>query len=344
MNKKVLIGMSGGVDSSVAAYLLKNQGYEVYGATMRLHDYTASAEKDAQAICKKLGIDFSVFDLRDKFKQHIIDNFVNEYKGGRTPNPCIVCNKYIKFGAFLDIAKSMNMDLIATGHYAKNFYNNTTKKHELHASPAQKKDQSYFLYNFTQHSLSHTLLPLGNYAKDEIRKIADNAGFTVANKPDSQEICFICDDDYPRFICEYCGDIPKTGKILDTSGNILGEHKGLIYYTVGQRKGIGAYGRPMFVKTINPTDNTIILGEKGMEFSNTLIASNLNFISGEFPKNEIKIQAKHRYQAPASDALLIPANDDSVKVIFDEPQRAITPGQSVVFYDNDIVLGGGIIM
>ena len=351
--KSVLIGMSGGVDSSVAAALLKEQGYHVIGATMRLWTYSdsvnskhegccaESAVEDARRVCDKLGIDFYVMNFKDLFHEKVVDNFIEEYKRGRTPNPCIRCNKYLKFDAMLRKARAMDIDYIATGHYA--LIEQQNNKYVLRMSKAAKKDQSYVLYNFTQEQLSHTLMPLGGYNKDEVRALAEKYGLAVANKPDSQEICFVEDDDYARFITDYSGYQPQEGDILNISGEKIGTHKGLIYYTVGQRKGIGAYGRPMFIKEIDAERNTIILGEKGMEFSDSLVASDVNFISGEFPTEPIKIQAKARYQAPPADAMLYPLSDGNVKVVFDKPQRAITPGQAVVFYDGDLVLGGGTI-
>lgn len=352
--KNVLIGMSGGVDSSVAAALLKEQGYKVIGATMRLWTYAdsensthegccaESAVEDARRVCDKLGIDFYVMNFKDMFREKVVDNFVYEYTHGRTPNPCIQCNKYLKFDAMLKKALAMEIDYIATGHYAK-IERGADGKYILKKSAAAKKDQSYVLYNFTQEQLAHTLMPLGDYTKDEVRALAEKYGLAVANKPDSQEICFVEDDDYARFITEYADYTPTPGNILDVNGDKLGEHRGLIYYTIGQRKGIGAYGRPMFVKEIDAERNTITLGEKGMEFSDTLTACDVNFISGETPTEPIKIQAKVRYQAPPADATLYPLENGDIKLVFDTPQRAITPGQAVVFYDGDTVLGGGTV-
>lgn len=352
--KSVLIGMSGGVDSSVAAALLKEQGYRVIGATMRLWTYqdndntkhegccAESAVEDARRVCDKLGIDFYVMNFKDMFRDKVVDYFVDEYTHGRTPNPCIACNKYLKFDAMLNKARAMNIDYVATGHYAT-IEQNENGKYILRASKAAKKDQSYVLYNFTQEQLAHTLMPLGAYNKDEVRALAEKYGLAVANKPDSQEICFVEDDDYARFIKDYSGYEPKEGNIIDINGNIIGQHKGLIYYTIGQRKGIGAYGRPMFVMKIDAGNNTITLGEKGMEFSNELTAGDVNFISGETPANTINITAKVRYQAQPAPAKLIPLDDGRVKLVFDEPQRAVTPGQAVVFYNGDIVLGGGTV-
>ncbi len=354
MQKSVLIGMSGGVDSSVAAALLKEQGYRVIGATMRLWTYSdsdnvnhegccaESAVEDARRVCDKLGIDFYVLNFKDMFREKVVDYFVGEYTHGRTPNPCIACNRYLKFDAMLKKALAMDIDYIATGHYAK-IERDKNGKYILRMSDAAKKDQSYVLYNFTQEQLAHTLMPLGSYNKEEVRALAEKYGLAVANKKDSQEICFVEDDDYAKFIIDYADYKPKPGDILDTDGNKLGEHRGLIYYTIGQRKGIGAYGRPMFVKEIDAERNTITLGEKGTEFSDELTACDVNFISGEMLQKTLRIQAKVRYQAPPAAALLHPLSDGRVCVVFDNPQRAVTAGQAVVFYDGDIVLGGGTV-
>lgn len=346
--------MSGGVDSSVAAALLKEKGYRVIGATMRLWSYSdgcdtkqegccaLSAVEDARRVCDKLGIDFYVMNFKDMFREKVVDYFVEEYTRGRTPNPCIACNKHLKFDAMLRKARAMEIDYVATGHYAR-IEKGDDGKYILRASEAAKKDQSYVLYNFTQEQLSHTLMPLGDYNKDWVRKKAEELKLGVARKPDSQEICFVEDDDYAKFIIDYSGYEPREGDILDVNGNVIGRHRGLIYYTIGQRKGIGAYGRPMFVMKIDAEKNTITLGEKGMEFSRELTARDVNFISGEPPAEEIKVTAKVRYQAPPSPARLIPLDDGRVRLVFDTPQRAVTPGQAVVFYDGDIVLGGGTV-
>ncbi|MCI8403580.1 MAG: tRNA 2-thiouridine(34) synthase MnmA [Clostridia bacterium] len=352
--KSVLIGMSGGVDSSVAAALLKEQGYHVIGATMRLWTYqdndsaahegccAESAVEDARRVCDKLGIDFYVMNFKDMFRDKVVDYFVDEYIRGRTPNPCIACNRYLKFDAMLKKARAMGIDYISTGHYAL-IEQDMNGKYILRMSKAAKKDQSYVLYNFNQEQLAHTLMPLGGYNKDEVRALAEKYGFEVAGKPDSQEICFVEDDDYVRFIRDYSGYEPKEGDILDINGNVIGRHKGLIYYTIGQRKGIGAYGRPMFVMKIDADSNTITLGEKGMEFSDELTACDVNFISGEFPADIVNVTAKVRYQAPPAPAKLIPLDSGRVRLVFDKPQRAVTPGQAVVFYGGDIVLGGGTV-
>ena len=352
--KSVMVGMSGGVDSSVAAALLKEQGYRVIGVTMRLWTYSdsenskhegccaESAVEDARRVCDKLGIDFYVMNFKDMFRDKVVDYFVSEYRRGRTPNPCIACNKHLKFGAMLQKARAMNIDYVATGHYAK-IERGADGKYILRASEAAKKDQSYVLYNFTQDGLAHTLMPLGGYDKDWVRAKAEELGLSVAHKRDSQEICFVEDDDYVKFIMEYSDYKPEEGDILDVSGNVIGRHKGLIYYTIGQRKGIGAYGRPMFVMKIDAGNNTITLGEKGMEFSDTLTACDVNFISGEAPEREINVTARIRYQAPPRDAVLTPLADGKVRLTFKEPVRAVTPGQAVVFYDGDIVLGGGTV-
>jgi len=344
INKKVLLGMSGGVDSSVAALLLKNAGYEVIGATMQLHDYCNNEDliKDAREVAKKLGIEHHVFNMKEQFRGYVIDYFVKEYQQGRTPNPCIACNKYLKFGAMVDKAKEMNISYIATGHYA--IIVNENEKFFLKKAKDEKKDQSYVLYNLTQELLSQTLFPLGNYCKEEIKEIAKKHKLNVEKKPESQEICFIPDNNHFRFVTENAPNTIKRGEILDTHGNILGYHEGTAKYTIGQRKGLGvSSNKPLFVVDIVEGNNQIILGSNDDLFSKELITSNCNWISGEYPKKEYTVKAKIRYKAQEQEATIFPLSEEEIKVVFTKPQRAITKGQSIVFYDKDYILGGGII-
>ncbi|WP_027634104.1 tRNA 2-thiouridine(34) synthase MnmA [Clostridium hydrogeniformans] len=354
MNKKVVVGMSGGVDSSVAAYLLKKQGYEVIGVTMKVwqsdEEYeekeggccSLSAVNDARRVADKLDIPFYVLNFTDVFKRNVIDYFVDEYMKGRTPNPCVACNKHIKFDELLRRAMGLGADYVATGHYAKVIERDG--RYLLQRSEDDKKDQTYALYNLKQDQLARTLMPCGEYSKDVIRAIAKEIGLDVHNKKDSEEICFIPDNNHGKYIKEVMPQKVKEGHFVDKEGNKLGKHKGIVYYTIGQRKGLGiALGRPMFVIDINPLNNEVVLGNEEDIFKTTLVAKDLNFIAFDELKEPRKVQAKIRYSARPGNAIISPMEDGKVKVEFEEKQRAITKGQSVVFYDDDIVVGGGII-
>lgn len=352
--KKVVVGMSGGVDSSVAAYLLKEQGYDVIGITMQVwqedNDFSEreggccslSAVEDARRVAQKLDIPFYVFNFRKSFKEKVIDYFVQEYIDGKTPNPCIACNKYLKFDELLMKARGIGAEYVATGHYAK--IEEKGGRHLLIRADDDKKDQTYALYNFTQDQLSHTLMPCGDYTKDKIREIAKEIGLAVHNKKDSEEICFIHDNDHGRYIKEARPKEVKPGNFVDEKGNIVGKHKGIVYYTIGQRKGLGlALGKPVFVIDINPRTNEVVIGAEDKIFKTDLIAKDTNFIPFEKLEGEMEVQAKVRYAAKPAKAKIYPLKDGKVKVSFEDKQRAITKGQSVVFYDGNVVVGGGVI-
>jgi tRNA-specific 2-thiouridylase len=354
MNKRVVIGMSGGVDSSVAAYLLKKQGYDVIGVTMQVwqedNDYQAreggccslSAVEDARMVAYKLDIPFYVLNFKDVFKRNVIDYFIDEYMEGRTPNPCVACNKFIKFDALLKKAIDLGADYVATGHYAT--IENNGDRYLLRKSEDDKKDQTYALYNLTQFQLAHTLMPCGIYKKERIREIAKEIGLLVHNKRDSEEICFIPDNDHGNYIKKQAPGNVKEGYFVDKQGNVLGKHKGIVYYTIGQRKGLGiALGRPVFVTDINPPTNTVVLGTEEDIFKTELIAKDVNFMAFDELKDTTEVQAKIRYSAKPAKAWISPLEDGKIKVKFENKQRAITRGQSVVFYDKDVLVGGGII-
>lgn len=348
--KKVMVGMSGGVDSSVTALLLKQQGYDVTGVTLKLRpekyvgaDDSQDDINDAKRVADKIGITHDVVDLSAQFEKRVIENFAISYCSGYTPNPCVLCNKFIKFGAMFDYALENGFDYIATGHYANVEYNKDRGRWLLRRANSSK-DQSYVLYNLTQNQLAHTLFPLGNFEKDQTRKIAGDFGLPIAKKPDSQEICFIKSGNYIDFLKKNFNVEKREGNFLDKSGNVLGRHKGILNYTVGQRKGLGVtFGEPMYVTGINTADNTVILGKDGEQYSTGLTATDLNFIPFDFPSSEIAVTAKIRYQANPENARVVPLALNKVNVIFDRPQRAVTKGQSVVFYDENIVIGGGVI-
>ena len=381
--------MSGGVDSSVAAALLKEQGYDLIGVTMSLYCGTKAAEsgccslnaaRDAKMIADQLGFPHYTVNFKDDFQKLVIDDFIDEYRHGRTPNPCIRCNQFIKFDRLLRKAKELGADLIATGHYAR-----------IQPSPADtkpaplsqrervsrftpqlgsfslwekgdgsaladegcfkllkgidpKKDQSYVLYRLTQEQLAHTLFPLGEMTKEKVREKAKELKLPVAEKPESQEICFVEDDDYGRFIREQAPELVKPGEIVDRSGKVVGRHEGIAFYTIGQRKGIGHHrGAPKYVVGIDPARNTVIIGDDGDTLKSELTAENITFISGERPTGPMEITAKIRYNSPEVKAVVRLVGGSVVRVEFDKPQRAVTPGQSVVFYQGEEVVGGGLI-
>lgn len=343
MKQKIAVAMSGGVDSSVAAALLQKQGYDVFGVTMQVWQDTQDlAIKDAKLIAKRLGIPHHVIDLRKVFEKEVITYFTKEYLLGRTPNPCVTCNHHIKFGALLAWAKNEGADYIATGHYAKII--KEKDRYLLKKSLSTNKDQTYPLYHLTQKQLANIMFPLASYDKDEVRKMAQDFDLEVANKADSQDICFIVNNNYTAFIEEQTGIKMRYGNFVDKCGNIMGQHKGIYKYTIGQRKGLGvATGKPTFVSNINVANNEIVLGEEEDILFKSLTAANLNFISVDKIIEPIQANVKIRYGANEAEAKLIPQGKDLLKVEFVVPQRAVTPGQSVVFYQGDIVLGGGII-
>ncbi len=346
MGIKVVVAMSGGVDSSVAAAFLKEQGHEVIGITMQVWPSKKSfggccsleAVNDAKRVADQLGIPHYTLNFRDVFKDKVIDNFIEEYKNGRTPNPCIRCNQFIKFDHLWRKARELGARFVATGHYARivNF--------KLLKGKDPKKDQAYVLYMMNQESLAHSLFPLGDLTKDEVRKMAKDLGLPVAEKEESQEICFVEDDDYGRFLKEVYPEAVKPGPILDRDGNILGMHGGIAFYTLGQRKGIGAHkGLPKYVIQIDREKNAIVIGGQEDTLGNEVAAGQVNYVSGEAPSAPLDVTAKIRYNSPEAKAVLYPLGEGKAKVEFKQPQRAITPGQSVVFYKGDEVIGGGII-
>ena len=352
MAQKIMVGMSGGVDSSVAAYLLKKQGYEVTGVTFKLWDdptlesgcCSADDVRDAAYVCQQLGIPHYVLNYKDLFRQEVVGPFAEEYLRGRTPNPCISCNRYIKFGAFSHKLRELGFDLMATGHYARCGYNEATGRWELKRAIHPEKDQSYVLYNLTQEQLAMLRLPLGEYSKPEIRAIAEESGLVVAKKPDSQDICFVPDGDYAKFIEKYTGKKTPEGDFVDKEGNYIGRHKGIIHYTIGQRRGLGipAASR-LYVCEISPKTNTVVLGDNADLFSSELEADSVNLISVDNLSEPKRVTAKIRYRHKEQPATAWQTPDGILHVKFDEPQRAITKGQAVVMYDGDEVVGGGVI-
>ncbi len=354
---KVVVGMSGGVDSSVAAYLLKEQGYEVIGVTMQIwqdEEETIqqenggccglSAVDDARRVADQLGIPYYVMNFKKEFKKNVMDYFTGEYLNGRTPNPCIACNRYVKWESLLKRSLEIGADYIATGHYAR-IRRLPNGRYTLLQSAASAKDQTYALYSLTQEQLSHTLMPVGEFSKDEIRQIAEDIGLRVAHKPDSQEICFVPDKDYARFIEEYTGRHIPEGNFVNTAGQVIGRHKGITHYTIGQRKGLNlAMGHPVFVSRICPETNEVVIGENEDIFRHTLLADRLNYMAVPEFTDGMEVMAKIRYNHKGSPCRIELAGEGRIRCVFPEAQRAITPGQAVVFYDGERVLGGGTIL
>ena len=347
MSKKVMLGMSGGIDSAMSAYMLKNQGYDVTAVNCCFYKNEGDdgeAVKDAAAVSEKLGLPFEVADLQEPFYEKVIKSFIDTYIKGGTPNPCIVCNKNLKFGAMLDLAIEKGFDYIATGHYARIEKDESTGRYLLKKGLDPNKDQSYVLYCLTQHQLSHTLFPLGSITKDDVRQKADELNL-IRKKGESQDICFVPDGDYAAFIEKQTGRGFPEGDFVTVDGKVLGTHKGIIRYTVGQRKGLGlALPAPMYVKEKDTVNNRVILCDNESLFTTSLYANEINLITCDEITEPVRVKAKVRYKHQEQWATVTQPEKDLLHVEFDEPQRAIAKGQSVVLYDGDIVVGGGTIL
>ena len=362
-SKTALIAMSGGVDSSVAAHLMKEAGYDCMGVTMNLYrkdeiGYAGSRVccsrkdiDDAGIVAYQMGMPFEVLDYTEEFKECIINKFIRTYEAGGTPNPCIDCNRYMKFSKLLDFARSRGLNYVVTGHYAQIRFNEETGRYELLKAVDKSKDQSYVLYSLTQDQLAHTQFPLGGMTKDETRKVAGANGFVNAHKRDSQDICFVPDGDYVRFMEDFTGKVYPDGKFIDEDGNVLGDSRNAVKYTTGQRKGLGiAMGRPVYVTRKDMEANTVTLGDEPALFHRGLLAEDMNWISIPELTAPIRVKAKVRYRQTEQPATAYPVRSadgtltrERVKVVFDEPQRAITTGQALVLYDGEVVVGGGTI-
>jgi len=354
---QALIALSGGVDSSVAAYLMQQAGFDCTGVTMKLYNNEAIGEdregscctqadrEDARSVCERLGIRYYVFNFSDTFAEQVVDRFVAAYEHGATPNPCIDCNRYLKFERLLARALETGFDVVATGHYARVEFDQERGRYLLKRGADANKDQSYVLYAMTQEQLAHTVFPLGGLTKQEVRAIAREQGFVTAEKDESQDICFVPDGDYGAFIRRYTNKDFAPGDLVDAEGRKLGTHEGIIDFTLGQRKGIGiAAAQPLYVQRIDPEQNRVVITEIDKLFSNNVLIEDVNLIAMDSLPVPLRAMAKHRYRSSEQPVTVTQLDADTLQVVFDEPQKAITPGQALVLYDGDLVIGGGTIV